>query len=214
MDLLPIIQGILAGMFIALMLGPAFFIIIRTSIEKGFQYGALFAFGVFLSDALILFTVFLGMSAFFESMIFRRVFSIIGGALLLGIGVYYLKTKSTQSCKDQTEKMIPDKNHFLTYPLKGFLLNILSPTAFLLWIGMVGTMQVNHGFEAQGTMLFFFSTLATMFCLDMIKAYLADKLRVWFGGRRLTMMNQAFGVIMILISFRLLFFFFFPETMV
>ncbi|MEL6254242.1 MAG: LysE family transporter, partial [Bacteroidota bacterium] len=174
-------------MFIALMLGPAFFIIIKTSIEKGFQYGALFAFGVFLSDAIILFTVFLGMSAFFESMMFRRVFSIVGGALLLGIGVYYLKYKSTGNCKESTEELIPEKNHFLTYPLKGFLLNILSPTAFLLWIGMVGTMQVNHGFETQGMMLFFLSTLVTMFFLDMIKAYLADKLRSWFGGKRLAM---------------------------
>ncbi|MEM6800911.1 MAG: LysE family transporter [Bacteroidota bacterium] len=214
MELTPIVQGILAGMVIALMLGPAFFIIIRTSIEKGFRYGALFASGVFLSDALILFTVFMGMSAFYESILFRRVFSIIGGALLLGIGIYYMRSKIVADCRNKTENMLPDKSHFLTYPLKGFLLNILSPTAFLLWIGIVGTTQVNFSFGPNGNFLFFASTLSTMLILDMGKAYLADKLSAWFGGKNLTLLNQGFGLIMILISFRLIFFFFFPEAMV
>jgi len=214
MELTPIVQGILAGMVIALMLGPAFFIIIRTSIEKGFNHGALFALGVFFSDALILFTVFLGMSAFYESMVFRRVFSIVGGALLLGIGIYYMKSKKVANCKTKTEKLLLEKNHFWTYPLKGFLLNILSPTSFLLWIGIVGTTQVNFSFSAQSNLLFFLSTLATMFVLDMIKAYLADKLRTWFAGDRLMVLNQVFGVILIFISLRLIFFFFYPEAMV
>ena len=52
MDL--ILNGVFFGIFISFLVGPAFFILIETSIKKGFKSAVFLDVGILLSDALYL----------------------------------------------------------------------------------------------------------------------------------------------------------------
>ena len=51
-------KGILFGIVISFMLGPAFFILIETSIKKGFKSALFLDLGILLSDAIYLLAAF------------------------------------------------------------------------------------------------------------------------------------------------------------
>ena len=51
-------KGILFGIMISFMLGPAFFILIETSIKKGFKSALFLDLGILLSDAIYLLAAF------------------------------------------------------------------------------------------------------------------------------------------------------------
>ena len=51
-------KGILFGFMISFMLGPAFFILIETSIKKGFKSAIFLDLGILLSDAIYLLAAF------------------------------------------------------------------------------------------------------------------------------------------------------------
>jgi threonine/homoserine/homoserine lactone efflux protein len=48
-----VINGIVSGIVLAFLIGPVFFTIIQTSIERGFTSGVLVAVGVSFSDAVV-----------------------------------------------------------------------------------------------------------------------------------------------------------------
>ena len=61
-----ILNGIVSGVALALLIGPVFFTIIQTSIERGFWSGFFVATGVSLSDAFYIAICYLGVNQFFD----------------------------------------------------------------------------------------------------------------------------------------------------
>ena len=59
MDL--ILNGILFGIFLSLLFGPAFFILIETSIKKGFKAAVFLDIGILLSELYILLLLYLSL---------------------------------------------------------------------------------------------------------------------------------------------------------
>ena len=49
-----ILHGVLFGLLLSFLLGPAFFILIETSISKGFKTAFFFDLGILVSDAIYL----------------------------------------------------------------------------------------------------------------------------------------------------------------
>ena len=49
----PLFEGIIIGLTMAVMLGPALFALLQTSIHRGTKAGVILAFGIFLSDFFI-----------------------------------------------------------------------------------------------------------------------------------------------------------------
>ena len=66
-----ILNGIISGLVLALLVGPVFFTILQTSIERGFGSGALVAIGVSLSDAFYITLTYLGVYRLFDNGTFR-----------------------------------------------------------------------------------------------------------------------------------------------
>ena len=56
-----ILNGIVSGVVLAFLIGPVFFAIIQTSIERGFWSGVFVAMGVSLSDILYITVSYLGL---------------------------------------------------------------------------------------------------------------------------------------------------------
>lgn len=200
-----IIKGLLSGVFLSFLIGPVFFTILQTSIERGFNSGGLVALGVSLSDACYIAITYLGLSHFSDSPDFKLYLGYAGGAILLLFGVYYLFIKSKKlRCSDYTQ--IKPRNP-LRYVAKGFVINGLSPMVFLFWVGTVSfaTTELGYVTHTQAT-AYFASIVLTVFCTDIIKAKLADRLRYVITPRFIRTMNIVLGILLVLFGGRLMFF--------
>src|SRR5688572_17743811 len=100
-----VLNGIVSGIVLAFLVGPVFFTIIQTSIERGFWSGFFVAVGVSLSDALYIIVSYLGLIQFIEAESFRYYLAYGGGGVLLAFGLYYLFVKSKRLSQYDPEKI-------------------------------------------------------------------------------------------------------------
>lgn len=199
-----ILKGIATGLVLALLIGPVFFTIVQTSIERGFWSGALVAAGVSLSDTLYIFLAYIGLSQFFNDPKARLYMAYTGGLILFGFGAYYLFVKSRKILNFQTVGVRA------TSPIrlmgKGFIINGLSPMVLIFWIGTVGVATGDFGYNSTPDALIFFgSIIITVFLTDLIKAKLADTLRKVLTPRFVRVLNLVLGVALVIFGGRLIF---------
>ena len=202
-----IINGIISGIVLAFLIGPVFFTIIQTSIERGFVSGVLVAVGVSLSDSVYILVSYLGLAQFMEAEDFRHYMAYAGGLILLGFGLYYLLVKRRKLAQFQFGVTPIESGPRLKLVGKGFLINALSPMVLFFWVATVSvaTTRLGYAHPAKAT-LFFVSIVATVFSTDVIKAKLADKLRALITPRFIRIMNIVLGIVMIVFAGRLIFF--------
>lgn len=200
-----VLNGIVSGIVLAFLVGPVFFTIIQTSIERGFWSGVFVAIGVSLSDAFYIFVAYMGLIQFVEAPHLRHYLAYGGGAVLLGFGLYYLFIKSRKLVNYDPEKIQYKSRGRLI--AKGFIINGLSPMVLFFWIATVGVATTQLGYNIpREAAIFFASIVATVFTTDLIKAKLADKLRLLITPRVIRIMNIILGLVMVIFAGRLILF--------
>jgi len=203
-----ILNGIISGVVLAFLIGPVFFTLIQTSIERGFWSGVFVAIGISLSDSLYIFVSYLGLIQFLDAERFRHYLAYGGGIILLSFGLYYLFIKSKKLTNYNPEH-VKTRNRFRLIA-KGFIINGLSPMVLFFWIATVGVATAQLGYDTnKEASIFFGSIVGTVFCTDLIKAKLADKLRLIITPRVIKVMNIILGIVLVVFAGRLILF---PET--
>lgn len=198
-----VLNGVKFGLILALLLGPVFFTLIQTSVEKGFWTGVMVAMGVSLSDIFYVAICYLGMAQVLEDSKFRMYLAYIGGTILILFGLYHLLVKSRRGIHKQIA--VTNGNSVFRYIIKGFVINGLSPMVPVFWIGVISIASLDMGYSGGFTLIIFLaSLLATVFITDIAKAYLADKLRNMVTARLMTIMNVTLGVLLIVFGGRLI----------
>ena len=200
-----VLNGILSGIVLAFLIGPVFFTIIQTSIERGFTSGVFVAVGVSFSDALYIFVSYLGLVQFMETENFRHYLAYGGGIVLLLFGLYYLLIKSKKLAHYDPQKI--EARSWWRLAAKGFIINGLSPMVLFFWIATVGvaTTQLNYN-SSHEAFVFFASIVGTVFITDLIKAKLADKLRLLMTPMVIRIMNIVLGIVLVIFAGRLILF--------
>ncbi len=198
----PIISGLLLGGVLALLVGPVFFMIINTSIKKGFLPASMLAFGVLISDGLFVVLTYFGSSLLLYLKEYNQIVAICGGLLILTFGVFTFFKKATVTA-DALE-MIDDSKTRAIDIVKGFTMNSLNPSALLFWLGVAGTISLKEQYHAWHTLAFYSATLGVVFSTDLLKAWVAARLKGLITARFLVWMNRisglalsAYGVFMI-----------------
>ncbi len=198
-----VLNGIKFGLILALLIGPVFFTIIQTSVEKGFWNGAWVAVGVSLSDVFYVSICYLGMAQVLEDGEFRMYLAYTGGAILILFGLYHLLVKSRTGVRRQIEAA--NEKGVIRYIFIGFVINGLSPMVPIFWIGAISIASLDFGYTGGFTLgIFLTSLLITVLITDVAKAYLADKLRSMVTPRFMTIMNLTLGVLLIVFGGRLI----------
>jgi threonine/homoserine/homoserine lactone efflux protein len=199
-----VLNGVLSGIVLAFLIGPVFFTILQTSIEKGFWSGFYVAVGVSLSDAFYITICYLGVYQFFDKGNFKEYFAYFGGGVLLMMGFYYLVIKSKKLVNYDPMK-VQAKSPFKLVG-KGFIINGLTPMVFIFWLGTVGVATTKLGYVTPGKAIPFFAAIVgTVFLTDIIKAKLADKLRVALTPKFIRTLNFVLGIILLVFGGRLIF---------
>lgn len=187
-----IISGIILGGLLALLVGPVFFMLINTSIKKGFLPASMLALGVVLSDAFYVVLTFYGSTLLIYLKEYDHQVGIAGGILILIFGIFtFIKKPSVHA--DALEIVDDSKTRIIDI-IKGFTMNTLNPSALLFWLGVAGTITVNHRFTGSATAVFYTATLTTVFCTDLLKSWIASRLKGIINARFLIAMNRISGV--------------------
>jgi threonine/homoserine/homoserine lactone efflux protein len=200
-----VLNGIISGIVLAFLIGPVFFTILQTSIERGFWSGFFVAVGVSASDAVYILVSYFGLVQFMEREGVRHYLAYGGGCVLLGFGIYYLFVKSKRLTQYDPERI--QTRSWFRLLAKGFIINGLSPMVMFFWIATVSVATTRLGYTApDDVFMFFASIVVTVFATDIIKAKLADKLRMLITPRFIRMMNIVLGVVLVVFAGRLIFF--------
>lgn len=199
-----VLKGIASGIVLAFLIGPVFFTILQTSIERGFWSGFFVAIGVSLSDAFYISVCYLGVYQFFDQGNFKEYLAYFGGGVLLVMGFYYLVIKSRKLAHYDLQNVQAKSPYKLI--AKGFIINGLTPMVLVFWLGTVGVATTKLGYSTPGKAIpFFVAIVCTVFLTDIIKAKLADKLRQALTPRFIRTMNLVLGLVMLIFGGRLIF---------
>ena len=162
-----IANGVQLGIVLTFLVGPVFFTIIQTSIERGFWRGVLVAVGVSISDILYVAICYFGFAQVLASSILKVYMAYAGGIILIGFGLYHLLIKSRAKPINPLSS-IQEKRLF-RYIIKGFVINGMTPMVLFFWIGTVSLATINFGYAKGGEfVLFFASMLLTILTTDVL----------------------------------------------
>jgi threonine/homoserine/homoserine lactone efflux protein len=195
-------QGLLLGLALAVSAGPSFFAIIQTGSKRGFRPALSLAIGIFLSDLFCVVLAYLGLARLFDNPQYKIYVGIIGGTVLAMFGFFtILQSKSMKPAKELEIKAV--KNQL--FIVKGFLLNILNPIVLGLWMACVVSVTSNPKFGKIEVFFFFMTSLLTIFFLDVLKAYSANKITKALSEKILHWINIIAGTIMMIFGLLLIY---------
>jgi threonine/homoserine/homoserine lactone efflux protein len=197
-----VLQGIQFGIVLAFLIGPVFFTLLQTSIEKGFFYGVMVAIGVSISDLIYVAICYFGLSALVNNPDNRIFLAYGGGGILIAFGLYHIFVKGRNK---SAFKSSANEKGALRYIIKGFIINGFSPTVLFFWVGTISLVSLDFGYSRGSDFYIFFgAVLVTVLVTDILKAYLSDRLRNLVTSRFIRLSNVVLGLVLIVFGLRLM----------
>jgi threonine/homoserine/homoserine lactone efflux protein len=197
-----ILSGFILGLTLAVLVGPAFFTLLQTSINHGFRIGMYLALGIFFSDLTLVSLSFLGASQVISGEKYRIAFGIIGGIILIVYGAYtFLKKVISYTYKEENgENNIIKKIHApqpILYMIKGYFLNLINPFLLIFWVGVMSFVTAEYNSKTIDILIFFSVALATVLATDFLKCFVANQIKRFLSRKILSFMNHALGILLI-----------------
>lgn len=168
------------GVLLAFTIGPVFFVLLETSITKGFRAALIFDLGVVFADFVFILIAYFSTNQILQKLKDDPGLFIFGGAAMLSYGIVsYIKEK-----KNYTKKLDEDidedniqKNNYLGLFFKGFLLNFINIGVLAFWMGIIIVFGPKLNMEPNRISLFIASIIITYFIVDIIKMLVAKQLK-------------------------------------
>ncbi len=195
MDITQITNAVGMGIFLAFMIGPVFFMLIQTSILKGFRAAFVFDIGVVLADVVFLLMAYFGSRNFLEQIKDNPLLYIAGGLIMLGYGLIVFFSKKEEV---ETNIVIVETSNYFKLFVKGFLLNFINVGVLGFWVGMVVIYGAEFNMDNQKIFNFFALVICGYLLTDIGKILLAKKLRNKMTPTRVHNMKQIMGGILVL----------------
>ena len=194
-------EGVLWGLLVSITIGPAFFSIIQTGIDRGFKSAFYTSLGVMLCDAFIIVICYLGLTSLFQKPENNIYIGFVGGIILIIYGTYsYLKKPDILKRRSPKYKTPPINTKQIKYVIKGFLLNIANPFIIIFWLTAVGfvSARTEEGKLINYAIVFFSGTLLTIFGTDLLKSFIGNKIKKYLRPRILLIINNIVGITLII----------------
>ncbi len=198
-----IVSGLTLGFVLSLMVGPVFFLLIDTSIKKGFKRAIWLAVGVLMSDAFYVAITYFSSVASGVMNNYQWEIGWAGGVLLIVFGMVTILKKP--HIKSSELDLAENGSSAWVEMLKGFLMNFLNPFVLIFWLGVSGSVSSGKSFTYMHTVIFFVAVLSTVFFTDILKAWTASKLRAFLKPSLLIWVNRVSGTGLFLFGVRMIY---------
>jgi threonine/homoserine/homoserine lactone efflux protein len=198
-----LIEGLVMGVTLAFLIGPSFISMIQTSIHRGFYAGIQFAIGVVLSDITLIVLSYFGALQFLGAEQNQLRFGIVGGLIVVGFGVVTFTRRHKISSSPhmavnmqrKTDRLFSGR--FFRYMSKGYFMNIFNPFLLIFWLGVMSLVSAKYGIPSKEILVFFAGTVSAVFVTDILKCFLANRIKQRLNIKVLTWVNRIVGLLMV-----------------
>ena len=193
-----ILAGIPWGILLSFMIGPVFFILLETSIIKGFRAALVFDLGVVLGDLFFIGIAYLGSYRLIKSLKDDPALFIFGGVLMLAYGIIsFIKLKKEVKVNtDIIDKEIIKKDYASLF-IKGFLLNIINIGVLGFWLAIIISVGPKLEMQTSRMVTFFISVIGSYLFVDCIKILLAKQLKTKLNPTNILKIKKGISIVMI-----------------
>lgn len=185
------------GFFLSFMIGPVFFVLLETSIVKGFRAAVAFDLGVIVADIFFILLAYFSSYQLLENLSNQPGLYIFGGTLLAmyGVIIFFKKTKKSDL---ETNLKTPTKNNYLQLFMKGFLLNFINIGVLVFWLGIIIVVGPNLEGDMQRFLIFFGTLIIAYFLTDLVKILLAKRLQTYLTIRLIFNIKKVLGILLLI----------------
>lgn len=185
------LQGILPGLILSAAIGPVFFMLVQTSIQRGFKLAMIMEFGIILSDAFCIACAYFGLASFFQNPQYKSIIYSVGSLVLVIFGIaMFLSHKKVNFNVDEELKK-GDKTKLFW---KGFFFNISNPSVIFFWMAFVGLSLPRFSNSTADVTAYFLGTVITVFSIDIFKAWSANKIKKYMTQKAMVNFNKIAGL--------------------
>jgi threonine/homoserine/homoserine lactone efflux protein len=207
-----ILTGIPWGILLSFMIGPVFFILLETSIIKGFRAALVFDLGVVLGDVFFIIIAYLGSYRLIQSLNDNSSLFIFGGFLMLAYGfISFLGTKKEKRVNTKSIDNEIIKKNYLGLFFKGFFLNIINIGVVGFWLAVIISVGPKLEMETSRVLTFFISVIITYLGIDCVKIVLAKQLKHKMTPTNIYKIKRGISVVLMIFGTALIFQGWFPK---
>lgn len=187
-----ILEGFITGLLLSIFVGATFFMLIETSMTRGFRAALWFDLGVLSCDSLIIVAVYFFTAAINRVIVNNFYFNIAGGIAFIAFGANYILSRSKE------EHHLNVKNSkVIILILNGFFINLLNPAVIIFWLGSMAVALTHFKLTGRQAFVYFATIMTVVAILDITKAYFAYRLSHILNRRVLRAIKVISGIIMI-----------------
>lgn len=169
--------GILLGFFLSFMIGPVFFILIETSITKGFKAALTFDLGVILADICFILIAYFSSFQLINRIKDDPALFIFGGMIMITYGVIsFIRLQKLRKAEIHVEASSYKNNYFTLFG-KGFLLNFINVGVLGFWLTIIITIGPQLEMDHQKMLSFFAYVILAYLVTDIFKIVLSKQLQ-------------------------------------
>ena len=182
------------GVASAFYFGPAFWVLLETSLTKGIRAALAFDIGVVFADIIFIIICYFGLSkseSLFENN--KQALFILGGAVLLIYGVVSWINRGKQEKRDAVIKNI--KGGHVGLVIKGFLLSFMNIMVFFYWLSV--STSLNAADNPIKFFSFFSVVIAAYLITDLFKIGFANRFSSLLTDKRIKSFKSVIAIILI-----------------
>ena len=198
-----VLQGLALGLLLAISVGPVVFSIIKQSINNGHKGGISFILGVAISDLTLVLISNVFTELFNRLLQFETIIGLVGCALLISTGVFFLFFKKVKMADDGLSVHLKLKAvDYIKIFFAGYFMNTLNPGVIAFWFSWATAFVA---LKINERIVLFTTCLVFVFATDLLKVFLANKLRKKLTYGIIHRINQLSGLLLIIFGVVLVF---------
>ena len=191
-----VLTPITVGFFTAFIMGPVFWVLLETSITKGFKAAVAFDLGVMFADVCFIGICYLGSFQLLEDEQNKQGLFVLGGTILLLYGLFSWINRAKKN-KENLDIQESKENYF-GLAAKGFAINILNVGVFIFWGGVTIVSSPASGKSFTSFVLFFSIVLLSYFTTDLLKISVANRFKSLLTGKGIVIVNSIVSLILVI----------------
>jgi len=196
-----LLKGITFGVLLSISVGPVLFSIIKQSLNNGHKGGMAFVLGVSASDITLVLISNIFTELFKRISDYRTEIGVGGCIFLVSLGIYFLFFKKVKVNEAGQQVFLFGKMDYARTFFSGYFMNTLNPSVFIFWI-YASTAVINHSINQR--IVVFVTCLAWMLSTDILKVFLAGKIRNRLTPHNIHILNRVNGLILIVFGIALI----------
>lgn len=195
-----VLTAIPLGFFLSFMIGPVFFVLLETSVVKGFRAAMVFDLGVVLADIIFILIAYFSSYRLIESIKDDPALFIFGGLVMLTYGIIsFIKArKANKKSIDPEDPIELAKTNYLNLFVKGFFLNFINIGVLGFWLALLITIGPKLELEAVRMFTFFTTVILAYFITDIFKILLAKQLRNKLNTKNINLIKKGISIVLII----------------